>query len=67
MSLTNISYRAHIYKILTHQIPPNLHFASPLAKQNEKHIQNKNHKFAFVGETISFNICNKPLKPLGIP
>jgi hypothetical protein len=51
---------------LTHQIPPNLHFASPLAKQNEKN-QNMKHKSSFVGETITFSVCNKPFKPLGIP
>jgi len=52
-----------------HQISPNLHFASPLAKQNEKQKQNQNmkHKSAIVGETIAFSICNKPFKPLGIP
>jgi hypothetical protein len=25
------------------------------------------HKSSFVGETIAFNICNKPFKPLGLP
>ena len=56
-----------MYNILTHQIPPNLHFAIPLAKQNEKHNLHKKHKSAFVGETIAFSICNKPFKLLGIP
>jgi hypothetical protein len=51
----------------THQIPINLHFAILLAKQNEKQHQNKKHKSTVVGETIGFNICNKPFKPLGIP
>ena len=51
----------------THQIPPNLHFASPLAKQNEKQNQSMKHKSSFVGETIAFSICNKPFKPLGLP
>jgi hypothetical protein len=46
----------------THQIPTNLHFTSPLAKQN----QSKKHKFAVVGETIAFSICNKSFKPLGL-
>jgi hypothetical protein len=32
----------------THQIPPNLHFASPLAKQNEKQNQSMKHKSAVV-------------------
>jgi hypothetical protein len=45
----------------THQIPLNLHFASPLAKQN----QNMKHKSVVVGKTIAFSICNK--KPLGLP
>jgi hypothetical protein len=43
-----------------HQILPNLHFASPIAKQN----QSMKHKSAIVGETITFSICNKPFKPL---
>jgi hypothetical protein len=51
----------------THQIPLNLHFASPLEKQNEKQNQSMKHKSSFVGETIAFNICNKPFKPLGFP
>ena len=56
------------YTILgSYQIPPNLHFASPLAKQNEKHNRNKKHKSAVVGEMVAFSICNKPFKPLGIP
>jgi hypothetical protein len=25
------------------------------------------HKSSFVGETITFSICNKPFKPLGLP
>jgi hypothetical protein len=25
------------------------------------------HKSFFVGETITFSICNKPFKPLGLP
>jgi hypothetical protein len=25
------------------------------------------HKSSFVGETITFSVCNKPFKPLGIP
>jgi hypothetical protein len=54
-------------KFDTHQIPPNLHFASPLAKQNEKQNQCIKHKSAIVGETITFSICNKPFKLLGIP
>jgi cell division protein ZapA (FtsZ GTPase activity inhibitor) len=37
----------------THQIPPNLHFATPLAKQN----QSMKCKFDVVGETIAFSIC----------
>jgi hypothetical protein len=45
----------------THQIPTNLHFTSPLAKQN----QSKKHKFAVVGETIAFSICNKSFKRQG--
>ena len=49
------------------KIPLNLHFASPLAKQNEKHNKNKKHKSTVVGEMVAFNICNKPFKPLGIP
>jgi len=51
----------------THQIPLNLHFSSPLEKQNEKQNQSMKHKFAVVGETIVFSICNKPSKSLGIP
>jgi len=51
----------------THQIPTNLHFASPLAKQNEKQNQSMKYKFSFMGETIAFSICNKPFKPLGLP
>jgi hypothetical protein len=51
----------------THQIPPNLYFANPLAKQNEKKNQSMKHKSAVMGETIAFSICNKPFKPLGIP
>jgi hypothetical protein len=47
----------------THQIPINLHFASPLAKQN----QSLKHKSTIVGETIAFSICNKSFKPLGLP
>jgi hypothetical protein len=47
----------------THQIPPNLYFASHLAKQN----QSMKHKSVVVGETIAFSICNKPFKPLGLP
>jgi hypothetical protein len=45
-----------------HQIPPNLHFARPLEKQNES----MKHKSVVVGNTISFSICNKPFKPLGL-
>jgi hypothetical protein len=52
---------------VTHQIPQNLHFASPLAKQNEKQNQSKKHKSSFVGETVAFSICNKPFKPLEQP
>jgi hypothetical protein len=66
-SLTNIIKGLKYTIFGTHQIPPNLHSASPLAKQNEKHIQNKKHKSDFVGETVAFSICNKPFKPLGIP
>ena len=51
----------------THEIPPNLHFASPLAKQNEKQNESKKHKSTVVGETIAFSICKKLFKPLGIP
>jgi hypothetical protein len=40
-SLTNISW-AKINNIGTHQIPSNLHFASSLAKLNEKHIKTRN-------------------------
>jgi hypothetical protein len=40
-------------------MPTNLHFASPIAKQNEKHKK----KSAFMGETITFSIWNKPFKP----
>jgi hypothetical protein len=46
----------------THQIPPNLHYASPLAKQN----QSMKHKSSFVGQTIAFSVCNKPFKPPGL-
>jgi hypothetical protein len=46
-----------------HQISLNLHFASPIAKQN----QSMKHKFVVVGETITFSICNKHFKPLGLP
>ena len=49
------------------KIPPNLHFASPLAKQNEKHNKNKKNKSTVVGETVASSIFNKPFKPLGIP
>ena len=45
----------------------NLHFASPLAKQNEKQHESMKHKSIVVGEMIAFSICNKPFKPLGIP
>jgi hypothetical protein len=51
----------------THQIPPNLHFASSLAKQNKKHNQSMKHKFAIAGKTIAFSICNKPFKSIGFP
>jgi hypothetical protein len=51
----------------THQIPLNLHFASPLAKQNEKQNQSMKHESIVVGETIAFSICNKHFKPLGLP
>jgi hypothetical protein len=51
----------------THQIPPNLHFASLLAKQNERQNQNMKHKSSFVRGTIAFSICNKPFKPLELP
>ena len=47
----------------THQISSNLHFASPLAKQNES----KKHKSVVVGETNAFSVYNKPFKSLGIP
>ena len=47
----------------TQQIPINLHFDSPLAKQNES----MKHKSVVVGETIAFSICNKSFKSLGIP
>jgi hypothetical protein len=50
----------------THQVPPNLHFASPLAKQNEKKNQSMKHKSTIMGETIAISICNKPFKPLGL-
>jgi hypothetical protein len=43
--------------------PPNLHFASLLAKQNES----KKHKSTAVEETIAFSICNKPFNPQSIP
>jgi hypothetical protein len=29
--------------------------------------KHETHKSTVVGETIAFNICNKPFKPLGIP
>ena len=65
-SLTN-KLKGPQYTIFgTHQILINLHFASPLAKQNEKHNKSKKHKSAFMGEMIAFSICNKPFKPLGI-
>jgi hypothetical protein len=48
---------------VTHQIPSNLHFAIPLAKQN----QSMKHKSSFTGETIAFSICNKLFKPLRLP
>jgi hypothetical protein len=51
----------------THQIPLNLHFANPLAKQNEKQNQSVKHKSAVVGVTIAFSVCNRAVKPLGIP
>jgi len=51
----------------TYQIPKNLHFVSPLAKQKEKQNQSMKHKSSFVGETIAFSICNKLFKPLGLP
>jgi len=51
----------------THQILPNLHFASTLAKQNEKQNQSLKYKSVVMGETIAFSICNKPVKPLGLP
>jgi len=41
----------------TYQIPKNLHFVSPLAKQKEKQNQSMKHKSSFVGETIAFSIC----------
>ena len=50
----------------THQILPNLHFASPFAKQNEKQNESKKHKSTTMGETIAFSLCSKPFKPLGI-
>jgi hypothetical protein len=65
-SLTN-KVKGPKYTIFgTHQILPNLHFASPLAKQNEKHIKSKKHKSAVVGQMVAFSICNKPFKPQGI-
>jgi hypothetical protein len=51
----------------THQIPPHLYFASPLAKQKKKKNQSKKHKSAVMGETIAFSICNKPFKLLRLP
>jgi hypothetical protein len=51
----------------TYQISSNLHFANPLAKQNKKQYQSMKDKSSFVGETITFSICNKPFKPLGLP
>jgi hypothetical protein len=51
----------------TYQIPKNLHFVSPLAKQKEKQNQSMKHKSSFVGETIAFSICNKPFKSLRLP
>jgi hypothetical protein len=60
--------KGSIYVIFgTHQILPNLHFSSPLAKQNKKQNQSMKHKYSFVGETIPFSVCNKPFKPLGLP
>jgi hypothetical protein len=44
----------------THQILPNLHFASPFAKQN----QSMKHKSSFVGETIAFSGRVKSRKDL---
>jgi hypothetical protein len=57
-----MQYLALIKYIQTY-ILLNLHFASPLSKQNES----KKHKSAVVGETIVFSVYNKPFKPLGIP
>jgi hypothetical protein len=59
--------RESIYAILgTHQIPLSLHFAISLAKQNKKRNQSMKHKSSFVGETITFSVCKKPFKPLGL-
>jgi len=50
----------------TRQIPSNLHFASPLVNQKKNKNESMKHKSSFGGETIAFNICNKPFKPLGL-
>ena len=51
----------------TQQIPLNLHFVSPLAKQNEKQNESMKHKSVVVGVMIAFSIYNKPFEPLSIP
>ena len=48
-------------------IPPNLHFASPLAIQNQKQNESKKHKSAVVGEMIAFSVCNKPFEHPSTP
>ena len=48
-------------------MPPNLHCASPLVKQNEKQNESKKYKSTIMRATIALSICNKPFKPLGIP
>jgi hypothetical protein len=47
----------------THQIPPNLHFASPLAKQNEKQNQSMKPKSVVVGEMIALAYATSLLNP----
>jgi hypothetical protein len=41
--------------------PPNLHIASPLAYKTENKLKYKKINLAFMGLTIVFSVCNKPL------
>ena len=43
--------------------PPNLHFASPRAKEAKARNKIQLTTSSFVGYTIAFTVCNKALNP----